>query len=646
MCRSVFFGGKAVFKRILTAVVLTVLVVPASGRILAGEGKVAARPAGVPASAEAWVVMPAPAKTVERIKVLAEKVYPGSGAMFQMVVGQTLAQQGGDALDLNKPVVVILVPSEQPKFAARAGVKAGSDPLKAMEARFGKSAGSVNGLVKYLQVQPGALPDKEIFVRIKDGYLTFGDSKQLVEKLSAAAPPGENAYQDSVDIVAGVDPAAIFKQHKSVIDGFITALESGAPLIAEVDGARVDDEDGRKLKAACIAAGSLYATTLRSLMKEMSFFQVQLSTTGKSASFSYSVGFGSDGKIAEAMKALEAVSLPTAVVGGKRVLYANAGNIPPQVAGPLAELVNELVFKSLALVNTDIRRDLGPDFDIDKFTKLMKNSLKAWKHFSGDFQQLVKVADGGGLGIVAMAGLKDRTAAREAIFEILQGVKELAAAPNSKFPLKVTSLKKDARKSGTAPVDRLAMDISLAGNADLPAEVRQQMEAQTRKMIEGLYGLPMIYELAWTEKQVIYGFGRDASKLLDTLVAAKGQAAAVEKGSLASLIKNAPKGSFAVGQISVLEYAKFVVNMLKNTPMGPMMPQVDLGAGPDQNPICVTVSSQGGRGTVNVLVPVQPIAKVVKAVMQAQAAMMNGAGAGRPGGPMPVQPGRPGPEEF
>ncbi len=513
-----------------------------------------------------------------------------------------------------------------------------------MEARFGKSAGSVNGLVKYLQVQPGALPDKEIFVCIKDGYLTFGDSKQLVEKLSAATPPGEKAYQDSVDIVAGVDPAAVFKQHKSEIEGFIKSLESGAPLIAEVRGARDDDEDGRKLKAACVAAGSLYATTLRSLMKEMSFFQVQLSTTDKSASFSYSVGFAAEGKIAVAMKALEAVSLPTAVVGGKRVLYANAGNIPPQVAEPLAELLNELAFKSLALADADMREVLGADFE--KFSKVMKDVLKAWQHFSGDFQQLVTFADGGGLSIAAMAGLKDRTAAREAIFKILQTFKEITASPKLKFPLKVTSLQKDARKSGTAPVDRVTMDISLAGNADLPAEVRQQMEAQTRKMIEGLYGLPIVYELAWTEKQMIYGFGCDAAKLLDTLVAAKGQAAAVEKGSLASLIKNAPKGSFAVGQFSILEYAKFVISMLKNTPMGPMIPQVDLGAGPDKNPICVTVSSRDGRGTVNVMVPVEPIAKVVKAVMQAQAAMMNGMGAGGPGGPMPEQPTRPGPEEF
>jgi len=118
------------------------------------------------------------------------------------------------------------------------------------------------------------------------------------------------------------------------------------------------------------------------------------------------------------------------------------------------------------------------------------------------------------------------------------------------------------------------------------------------------------------------------------------------------VLKAAPKGSFMVGEVSVLEYARMLSDMMGKMAAGMGAPamKLDLGEGPDKNPVAFWMKADGGGVALRYNVPVAPIKKVVAAFQKAQREMMEKMREMQPPpGPVPPVPlpgDAPGAERF
>jgi hypothetical protein len=149
--------------------------------------------------------------------------------------------------------------------------------------------------------------------------------------------------------------------------------------------------------------------------------------------------------------------------------------------------------------------------------------------------------------------------------------------------------------------------------------------------MQTMYGNPLVHEMAFTGKAVLGAMGKEADKALDEMIAADGGAG---REHLADTLKRAPAGSFVVGELSLIEYAKMVTGMMAAA--GAPVPVPDLGDAPDEL-ATAWLTAGGGQLGYTANVPVAPIRRIFQAWQAAMQQMMQ-----NPPMPMPPPPLPPG----
>jgi hypothetical protein len=176
--------------------------------------------------------------------------------------------------------------------------------------------------------------------------------------------------------------------------------------------------------------------------------------------------------------------------------------------------------------------------------------------------------------------------------------------------------KENHRKSGALDVDRLSVDMKPKAMPDMPPEMQAQIQEMQRKMIDAIYGLPLVYEMAVSEKYVLAAFGKKGPDELDRLVArATGAAEGADNQALVATAKRAPAGTFLLAEGSVLEFARLALDIIGSSMPPEMKPQLDLGDGPGKLATFWAVAA-GGKMELRYNVPVEPIKKIFDEVQK------------------------------
>jgi len=572
----------------------------------------ATRPAGVPAEAAVWVVVPAPKASLDRLKKLVEAFQPGAGAMVEMLIRQGSPWNFEEADDTKPVIAVCQLPKKQdqkPPWAIAGSLKAGTDHSAALEKRFGGKPAKTEGEISvFTQVQAGALPDKEVYASAKGGRLILGDSKELVKLLAGCPAPAEGAYPAGADLLGGVDIKALAAQYKDKIEegleDFQEGFKEGLALGLGAAG------NGEKLAEA---TGKFLADRARAALKEVELLGAQV-RLGDTVALAFSARAVAGSEFAGWLAEAEKVSLP----GTK--LLPEGGMISAAVAIPPERLAK--FFEAML-------KPFGEALAGDEKTK------KAFDDAVGPVTAYLKATDGtsavtlyrrgGGLCQVGYAGVKDQAAARAAALKLLRFLESGPLADVfGKLGFKY-ALKEKARESGGLTVDRISTDFKPPADPNMPAELQETQ----KKMMEKMFGLPMTQDLAFSKDRGLFAMGKEAEPALDELVA-RSVGAKPGTEAMAGTLKAAPKGAFVAGEMYMLDYMKLVMDLAGEA--GVPMPKLDLPKDADKTPITGYLASDGGELKAELRVPVEPIKKLVEAFKKMQADMMQN----QPAVPLPA----------
>lgn len=615
------------FKRMIGALGLGALLV--LGAAAAGEDSLEVkRPACVPEGVDAWMVLPTPQASIGRIKDLVEAVVPGMGMMAEMQLTEMLNGVTGGALEAGKPLVGVFTLGDEEHWAAGMAVKGADEALAALEARFGKASAMDKGLMTFVEVQDGALPDKERYASLKEDRLVMGDDKELVHMLVKAGGPLEGDLPDGVDMLGGLDVKILTARHKEEIDAFLLELEKDP--VAAMDFPVVGGD-------AQVEAFKLIAATMGSAIakgvEEVLLVGFEVRVNKEEISMAGGVKAVLEGELAPFIARLGAAEMPDMGLMPEKNLATIAASMPPDVTEDVIGFLGEMVGAVAAAQEGEEAKEA--------WEKYLKHCLAGAKQMDGKVAEAVFRRDGG-LSAMAVGGVKDGDVAMDEFvkaFAILESgdLGQLADA-GMKF-----SFKEGVRETGELKVHRMTMDMD--ENADDPNLAMQ------RQMMESIYGLPIIYEMAFGKDKFLMAFGKDAAKVLDEL-AAKVAAGDAGGKAMAETLARAPKGSFAIAEVDIIEYAKLVSDMM-NKIMGGMMPgggmQLEFEEGQDPPAtFWITAAEDTQTLSMEYKIPVAPIKKIVDAFQKAQQKMMQQMQQGQPGfgpgGPAPMPP--PGGEEF
>jgi hypothetical protein len=152
---------------------------------------------------------------------------------------------------------------------------------------------------------------------------------------------------------------------------------------------------------------------------------------------------------------------------------------------------------------------------------------------------------------------------------------------------------------------------------------------------------------------VYVAFGKEAPEVLDETIR-NAQGAGGDAGDgvdgeaaprrLAAALEAAPEGAFAIGEVSVIEYARFWGDLMASMAPAGMMPGLELGEGPSE-PLTFWASVRDARLELRYNVPVDPVKRVVAGVQEMFAKMAEMRKAAAPP-PMPPDDGDGDVEEF
>jgi hypothetical protein len=587
---------------------------------LAGEApapapKPAARPAGVPAGAAIWVVAPTPKATVDRLKKLVDSFQPGTGNMLEM-----LAKNGNpwsfEAADETKPLIAILqLPKEgggDPTWAIAGNLKAGSDGAAALEKRFGGKPTKVEGgLSVFLQVQDGALPDKEMFAAFKDGRLTLGDGKDLVKLLADSPAPAEGAYPAGVDLLAGADVRVLAAQFKDQIEEGLKEFEQN---VAGLGDMLPGGEANAKGMALCAKA---MVDKCRVGLKEVEQVGWQL-RLGEAVAIAYSAKAVPGTSFAAELAKLEKLGLPPPGLLHEQGLTAVTANLPPEYAVSFAEFLGPVIRAGLS-ADADAEKAKTVDAEVKKFIDAMSAMAKQL-----DGRMAMSLGKGQGGGVLAFAGVKDPAAARAAMVAIAKLVQSGPFAELMQKQGQKQTFAEKVRQSGGLDVDRTTTDF--AGDPNLPAE----MQALQKKAIAMFYGeMPVTQEMAYAKDRMLMAAGKGSSAALDDLIA---RAAGTKPGTaaMAGTVKAAPKGAFVAGEVYLLDCTDLIMKAMSEAGGIFAMFKLELPKDADKTPIAGYLAAADGELSAELRVPVDPIKKLVEAFKKMQGDML--------GNPAPVVP--------
>ncbi len=569
----------------------------------------AVRPAGVPAEAAVWVVATSPKATLERLKKLVDSFQPGTGGMLEMLIRQGSPWYFEEA-DETKPVVAICqlpkADDDEPVWAIVGSLKEGSDGAVALEKRFGgKPAKVEDGLSVFLQVQEGALPDKEVFAAVKDGRVTVGGSKELVRMLSACPAPAEGAYPAGVDMLGGADVKALAAQYKDDIEEALKefeeelAGEAGPELATELGL----EANGEKLGAAM---AGLFVGPARAALREVELAGCQI-RLGDSVSVALAFKAAPGGAFAAWLAEAEKGRLPNAKELPEGGIMSMAAAIPPERLARLFEEAGKPFGEALAG-----DEKLKKSFD-DIFLP-----MNAYFKATDGTGVMTLARRAGGLCQASCGGMKDPAAARESMVRMMKFVESGPLADLlTKAGLKYVLAEKVREVEGL-PVDRLTMDMKPPADPNMPVEL-QDMQ---RKMFDKLYGMPMVQEWAFSKDRVMMAGGKESGKVLDEL-AARAAGKAPGTAAMAGTVAAAPKGTFVAGEMYVVGYAKLIMDMTSEA-VGAMMPmpKLEIPADAEKTPVTGYFTAAGGELGAELRVPVEPIKKLVDAFKKMQQDMM------------------------
>ncbi len=557
------------------------------------------RPSGVPEGAEAWLVLPAPGKTMARIGPVVEAVAPGSGPVAVLTLRDILNKYSGKALDQTKPVVYLFSLGKKTRFALGASIVAGEDVTQILEMRFGKVAKTAGGISTYLEVQPGALPDKEIYVSIKAGRLVVGDDSKLVALLAGAARPAAGAFDDGVDLAAGIDVRAASAGNKELLADFLKKLAAS--------GGRAGKEKGLGKLTGAVNAG-----LVRSVIGNLEVVSAVGRVGGDEVSLAFDFGALKGGEFASALQKLSGARLPGLSKLPGRPMMKMVGALDPAVTNQLIEMLRPV-----------LKAGLAPGVDDEQLGKELEAYLEAavatLKHTDGKIGETVQ-RRAGGLCVSVVTGVVTESArARSSVLNLLKAGQSEALKKKWQEVGLSFEIKERHRKSRELDVDRITIDIKPPVNPDMPPEVQARVQGMQRKALEALYGLPSIYEFVFREKRMLATFGKEAPKALDELVesAGRGEAAGAEAMTIR---KRIPEGAFLAAEIDVIEYAHMLVDMMGRMMPPGMMPNVDLGAAPAK-PAGIWAVARDGKLTVQCGVPVAPVKRIFAGIMKARKEM-------------------------
>jgi len=449
-------------------------------------------PPGVPVGAEAWVVVPSPEASVERARKIVEAVVPGMGAMAEMQLRAVLAGTGGEAVDATKPLVAVFKLGKKRARAVAVKLKAEGDAVKTLEARYGKAAKTEDGIMTFLEVQEGALPDKEVYATVKLGRLVVGDGRELVKLLAATAAPEAGKLPKGVDILAGLDVETVAAAHKESIETFLKKLATDptAALGMKFPGAPPGGGEvpAKKLDAFKMI-GATYAGLIRSGLKEVRVLGLALRLGEGQVSLGGGLQAVEGGELAGALKKLAGAELPGAKALSGRNMAAVAAAISPEVMIQITELVEKVATPAVAAEGDE---QLGKD--VKEYFRLCKESIK---HMDGKFVEALRHR-GGGLSVVFIAGVKDPAAARASAVKMVRLTeKGSLAGKMGELGMKF-SLKEKARESGGISVDRITVTYDPPVNPNVPEEMQARMQEMQKKMIRPSARRPPRRSTGWS----------------------------------------------------------------------------------------------------------------------------------------------------
>ncbi|HOX05950.1 MAG TPA: hypothetical protein PK280_06075, partial [Planctomycetota bacterium] len=381
-----------------------------AGDAAAPAPKPVARPAGVPAEAAFWMIVPSPKASLERLKKLAEAFQPGTGAMAELGIRQASPWSFAEA-DEAKPIVAVFqLPKEagaDPSWAVAGSLKAGTDGAAVLEKRFGgKPARTEDGVSVFLQVQEGALPDKEIFAAAKDGRLVLGDSKALIRSLANCPAPADGAFPAGADILAGVDVTVLATQYKDKIEAGLKDLEEGAAnAAAMMPGAGANAQ-------GMVVGAKVLADKCRVGLKEVAQAGVRIGL-GDTISITWTLQAIPGTSFAAELAKMEKLGLPPVGLLHEQGTVAMALSLPPEYAQSFVEFLNPVVRAGLTIEEADQEKLKALDAEATKFTTALSALAKQF-----DGRMAMSLGKGAGAGALGFLAVKDPAAARAAMTTI------------------------------------------------------------------------------------------------------------------------------------------------------------------------------------------------------------------------------------
>jgi hypothetical protein len=583
----------------------------------------ATRPAGVPEGAEAWLVLPRPAESVARAVKVSEAVMPESGELARQTLEGILKRYGGDAVDLSAPLVAVIGFGEKRRFALSVALRAEADVLKALEARFGRPAALEAGISTYLEVQDGALPDKEVFAAVKAGRLVLGDERKLVEMFLAAPAPVAGAWPAELDALAGIDVKRVLAAHRAGIDEFLKKLEENPAAL--LPGGRGGPVPGPGLQAL---NGPALAGLVRGALEQTAVLDAELRVGETGTSISWGLLAAEGSNLAAVVDGVAGAKLPEVrgLPEAGKTLIAAAGSVPPEISMKLLGPFEKFLLAMAAGGPQPEGQQPGGDepageapADAEAAGKDVKALMKALAAMTeagdGTVTELI-LRRSGGLCVAVTGGVRDAAALRGgAVDAVRASTGGTLAALLEKSGVKLT-LEEKKRRSGELDVDGLSIEIKPPARPDMPPEVQAQMQEMQRRMVEQLYGQPAIYELALAPRKMYAAFGKEAPEVLDELVRV-GQRAEGQEGDaprpLAAALKSAPQGACVVGEVSLTEYARFWGEMMTGMAPPGAMPALEFGEAPAE-PLTFWMNARDSRLELRYNVPLDPVKRIVAGV--------------------------------
>lgn len=611
--------------------------------------KPAARPAGVPAKASIWMILPTPKGTMDRLKKLVDQFQPGAGGMAELFIRQSCPWDFPET-DEAKPLIVLCdLPEnegQKPTWAAAGALKAGANAGAALEKRFGAKPDRVaEGISVFTQVQEGDLPDKEVYATVKDGRLVLGDSQKLVKLLAAEPAPAADAYAPGADLIAGADVGQLAAQHKAQIEDALTELEDFFETMANlgniddddaddgddaddnaddddaVDGDDADDEedDGADDPAAAIEAaaeegrkqreqrfitnfGKALVKTCRQGLKQVDQIGLQV-RMGESVCTAITVKARPGTTLAAEFERFEKCKLPSPSLLQEKNIFATVGSVPPEYLARCAGFLGTII-EFAAASDEDADKAKAAEEDIKK---LVQNLGIIGQQLDGTFGCSMGTLDAPGMAL--HAGIRDPVATRNATnaFTKIMVSGPLAELLDKGDATRIT-FKENIRKLGELPVDRTVTKFT-GEDPDLPAD----MAAAQVKAAELVYGeMPVNSDSVYTKDSMLTAAGKNCVTMLEDMFS-RSTGAKPGTQAMAGTIKSAPKGTFLAGEFRTLEAMAVLVKTAEDEEGNLAIFKINMPKETDKAPTTFYMASSGGEMTAELRVPVAPISKLVEA---------------------------------